>query len=450
MTKAKPKLKPNLSKKQLSRRQQEQAQLRWIWISVGGLVVLVILLLAIGLIVQSRQAIAIVNNKPVRVSDYQKRLRFWASNYNSSAGPDAFLRLDEEQKTGFYEQVADQMILEAIIEQEAAKNGVSVSNDEIDIEIEEQWFGHYRNPPTPTPSPTPDSQATPLPAGTPLPTATPDTPEAYQEQYGEFVENVLKPARLSETDFRRIVRANLLRQKMQPVLVPTVPTEEEQVHFRYILAADAMQAAQIRADLESGTTTEVQARHILVDTEQEALDILKRLQDGEEFAALATELSIDESNKDEGGDLGWFGRGQMVFEFEQAAFGGEIGVYPTPVQTQFGFHVLEILAREDRPYTDQDAMTDAGWYGKSELAEYFGPLFAEVLFTSEPGLLPDPVPTEYGVVIVELFERAVRQLDETEQEARRQTLFEQRLQEIRDEANIEDRWDASMVPPILP
>jgi parvulin-like peptidyl-prolyl isomerase len=112
--------------------------------------------------------------------------------------------------------------------------------------------------------------------------------------------------------------------------------------------------------------------------------------------------------------------------------------------------VLEILAREERPYTAEEAMTDAGWYGKLELSERFGAVFAETLFNSQVGLLPDPVPTEFGVAIVELLERAERQLDEMDQEAKRQALFEQRLQELRDQADVEDKWDLSMVPPSLP
>lgn len=447
MAKTKPRSKPRLTKKQMSRRQREQQQLRWIWIGVGALTAMIVILLTIGLIAQNRQPMAMVNGEPVRVIEYQKRLRFWASNYNNSAGPGAFSRLEEQQKTDFYQQVADQLIEEALIEQKAAEQGISVSEDEIEIEIEEQWFGHYRTPPTPTPSPTPNPQATPTPpAGTPLPTATPDTPEAYQEQYDAFVENVLKPARLSEADFRRIVRATLLRDKLEPVLVPTVPTEEDQVRFRYLSATDATQAAQMRADLEAGFRTEVHARHILVSTEQAALEVLERLGQGEDFAALAAELSEDESNKDQGGDLGWFGRGQMVPEFEQAAFEGEIGIYPTPVETQFGFHVIEILAREQRPYTADEAMIEAGWYGKSELAERFGPLFAEILFDSEIGLLPDPVPTEFGVAIVELQEHAVRELDEMDQETKRATLFNQRLEELREQAEIQDTWSPDMVP----
>jgi parvulin-like peptidyl-prolyl isomerase len=191
---------------------------------------------------------------------------------------------------------------------------------------------------------------------------------------------------------------------------------------------------------------EVQARHILVDTAEAAQDILNRLQAGEDFVALAAELSTDESNKDQGGDLGWFGRGQMVSEFEQAAFEGEIGVYPTPVQTQFGYHVIEILERREQPYTVDEALTDAGWYGKSELAERFGPIFSEVLFESEIGLIPEPVPTEFGVALVELQERAVRPLDEMDQETKRADLFEQQLNELREQAEIEDLWDASMIP----
>jgi parvulin-like peptidyl-prolyl isomerase len=445
---AKPKSKPhrNLTKKALSRHQREQKQLRYLWIGVGVLSIVLVAILATGLIVENRQPLAIVNGQRIRVIDYQKRIRFWVSNYQDTAGPDAFANLEEEQKTSFYQQVADQLIQEAIIEQEADKYDIVVSKDEIEIEIEEAWFGHYRTPPTPTPSPTPDPDAPPVDAGTPLPTATPDTPEAYQEQYDTFVQNVLKPARLSEADFRRIVRATLLRDKLKKAMVPSVPTEEEQVRFRYLTATDAAELTQARIDLERGFTVEVHARHILVDTEQEALDVLQRLAAGEDFAALAAELSTDTSNKDQGGDLGFFGRGQMVPAFEQAAFSGDIGVYPTPVETEFGFHVIEILERRETPYTADEAMTQAGWYGKSELAQTFGPTFAEMLFGSEIGILEDPVPTTTGIAIVELQERAVRALDEREQEQKRDTLFEQRLAEIREEATITDMWDASMVP----
>ena len=434
-----------LTRKQISRRKREQRQLRWVWIGVGIVTALVVVTLAIGLILQNTQSVATVNDDAIRVGDYQKRLRFWVNYYNQQM-PGAFDNLDAEQRTGFYRDVVDQLIEEKLIRQEAQKNGLSVSNEEIQREIEETWFQHYRTPPTPTPSPTPDPEATPPEPTTPLPTPTPDTEEAFQVRYQEFVDQVLEPARLDEAYFRQFVETSLLRGKLETALVPTVPTEEDQVHFRYTTAQDDEDARRIMADLASGVTEQVHARHILVDTPEEADLVLQRLQQGEDFSALAAELSTDESNRDQGGDLDWFGRGQMVPEFEQAAFEGEIGLYPTPVETQFGHHVIEILEREDRPFDADQELIDAGWYGKPDLAERFGPLFAEMLFNSEIGLLPNPVPTEFGVAVVELLEHAVQELDEDDQDTRRAQLFQDRLDEIREEADIQDSWDASMVP----
>jgi len=87
---------------------------------------------------------------------------------------------------------------------------------------------------------------------------------------------------------------------------------------------------------------EVHARHILVKTEDEAKAVIKALDEGKDFAALAKEKSTD-PNKSDGGDLGFFKKGQMVPEFETAAFALEVGAYTKePVKTQFGFHVIKL------------------------------------------------------------------------------------------------------------
>ncbi|MGF0539692.1 peptidylprolyl isomerase [Agrobacterium sp. ES01] len=87
---------------------------------------------------------------------------------------------------------------------------------------------------------------------------------------------------------------------------------------------------------------EVHARHILVKTEDEAKAIIKELDEGKDFVELAKEHSTD-PNKSEGGDLGYFGKGRMVPEFEEAAFAMEPGTYSkVPVKTQFGFHIIKV------------------------------------------------------------------------------------------------------------
>jgi peptidyl-prolyl cis-trans isomerase C len=92
-------------------------------------------------------------------------------------------------------------------------------------------------------------------------------------------------------------------------------------------------------------TTQVRASHILVKTEDEANRVLKRISDGEEFQKVARRFSSCPSGKN-GGDLGWFGKGQMVPEFEEAAFAADAGKVIGPVKTQFGYHVIKITGKK--------------------------------------------------------------------------------------------------------
>jgi peptidyl-prolyl cis-trans isomerase C len=100
---------------------------------------------------------------------------------------------------------------------------------------------------------------------------------------------------------------------------------------------------------------EIRARHILVKTEEEAKAIIKDLDSGKDFIEIAKEKSTD-PNKSEGGDLGYFGKGRMVPEFEAAAFALEKGAYSKePVKSQFGFHIIKIedKRKQQPPALDQ-------------------------------------------------------------------------------------------------
>jgi len=94
---------------------------------------------------------------------------------------------------------------------------------------------------------------------------------------------------------------------------------------------------------------EVQARHILVGSEEEAKKLAERVGAGEDFAKLAKENSGDAGSKEQGGMLGFFGRGQMVPQFEEAAFALEKGAVSKPVQSQFGWHVIKVEDRRQKP-----------------------------------------------------------------------------------------------------
>lgn len=105
------------------------------------------------------------------------------------------------------------------------------------------------------------------------------------------------------------------------------------------------EAVRARYDKEIANTppvNEIKASHILVKTEEEARAIIKALDEGADFAELAKEKSTDGAAAN-GGDLGFFGPGRMVPEFEKAAFALEVGAYSKePVQTQFGYHVIMV------------------------------------------------------------------------------------------------------------
>lgn len=148
--------------------------------------------------------------------------------------------------------------------------------------------------------------------------------------------------------FRRrieIESMRILREMFLNNLAATVLTDEALEQYYQETVA-----------LEGGEV-EIRARHILVDTEAEAADIVAELEEGADFEQLARERSTGPSAA-AGGDLGYFDRSRMVPEFGNAAFELKAGEISSPVQTQFGWHVIKVEDRRESPPPPLEAVAD--------------------------------------------------------------------------------------------
>jgi len=336
-----------LSKKQLSRRVREERQKRILYTLLGVTALAVILVLGFGFyqeyIAKPSAPVALVHGQPISTRDYQQMVKYRRFELANQAAmlQDQLSRLDptkedeqflvqylqqqiqqlQSQSISLPLQVLDDMIDEQLILQEAARRNIIVTPDEVQQEVE-QLFGYERNPPTPTPVPTAVVEGeTP----TPVPTIAPMSRGEFEKNYSEYVLTLRQQIGLSEEAFRSLFELNVYRSKLQEALAEEVPTTGDQVH----------------------------ARHILVETEEEAQAVLQRLE-AEDFAALANELSMDTGTED--GDLGWFSRGQMVTEFEEVAFALEPGETSQPVETTFGYHIIQVLDRDPDHTLDETAL----------------------------------------------------------------------------------------------
>jgi peptidyl-prolyl cis-trans isomerase D len=404
-----PRKQPNVTKKHMARAERERRQTRIITLVAVFVMVVVIGLVGFGLfeqnVLKARQPVATVNGQRITTREYEQQVRVQRANLVNNAiqianiidqfgGDPAFAGqfMSQLQQIQFQlipsvlgPQVLDQMINSLLVRQEAERRGITVSREEVDREMEE-ILGFYEGgtptptttsapvptstlspiqmtlvPPTATPTetavptetpaagegestpeaaateaptataeptftPTPAGPVTPTPTSTPAPTATPFTREGFQGLYQDWIGN-FESQGVTEATIRRLVEDQLLRDKL----------------LEDILAEEGAERVQ----------EQVWARHILVETEVEAADIKAQLDAGADFCALAAEHSQDGS-ANSCGDLGWFYRARMVQPFSEAAFSMEIGEIRGPVESEHGFHVIQVLGREVRQLNDSE------------------------------------------------------------------------------------------------
>jgi hypothetical protein len=376
-----------------SRNQREAESNRLVLIAAGVLAAVIVVILGgalfIDTLVRPAQAVASVGGVNVSTRDFQNRVIYerWrqgnliAQYYNSPFGqqqltdtnsPIGQLYRDLGSTFLFGKRILDQMVDETTVAIYAKEKGITVSETEIDKSLNEQ-FGYEPDPktatpsptptitptplvsPTPSPSPTTPPTATPLPAGTPtatatiaptatvtpfptgLPTNTPgatEQKENFNKQTSDVFKSAAKLTGFSEAEIRDQFRQELYRQELLKKVKESVGGKLEPIQEQN------------------------KARHILVTTEDQAKDVIAALQAGESFAALAKAVSTDTSSGANGGELGWATRGQYVKEFEEYVWTtGKIGEVSAPIKTQFGFHIIQLTAKENRPLSPEQQQT---------------------------------------------------------------------------------------------
>lgn len=398
-----------LTKKHLARLEKEKRQNRILTIGIVTIVAVIAILVLVSqfssnistwyysTFVSSRAA-AKVGESEITVEQFNHRVQYeryqlvstfttYASSYFASFFQSQLLdvqnQLDDTLQFG--SDVLDKMIGEQALILKAQQMGITVTDEEVEAEIQanldffpsgtptttdptatitfyptstlnsQQSTLSYRAPtaipPTETPIsaeaqstldaeiaaatatqaaiPTATVDLTPTAEPTITPTATAYTYNAYQDYYATIVSSLETNAGFTEAELREYVRTILYERKVYAEVSKSVATEQEMVW----------------------------ARHILVADEETANTIIEKLNAGEEWNSLCAYYSTDTSNSSDGGDLGWFAKGAMVTEFETAAWALEIGEVSAPVKTEYGYHIIQVLGHEVRQLSADELST---------------------------------------------------------------------------------------------
>ncbi|MBV8153138.1 MAG: peptidylprolyl isomerase [Candidatus Eremiobacteraeota bacterium] len=215
-------------------------------------------------------SIATVNGQPISQSDFEAKL----------------------ETSPVARNILQQMVQEALIDQYAKNNNITVTDAEIAAR-EDQLKANFPN--------------------------------------GSWDE-MLKSRNLTEADVKNALREQIVLDKALAKQVTITPAQVKQYFDKNHAAFDKPE--------------QVQARHILVADLATANKIEAQLKSGANFADLAKQYSTDPGSKDKGGDLGWFRRGQMVPAFDKVAFTLPVGSISQPVKSPFGYHIIQVEGKQ--------------------------------------------------------------------------------------------------------
>lgn len=249
-------------------------------------------------------AVVRVNDSFVTAHDYEGLVQRYVQHYKNMYGVDLESPEMNQQLLQLQDMILQQLIINSLLLQIASQMEIVVTEEDIDQEAQEIMMNF------------PDAESFSL----------------ALEQSGYTME-----------EFREDMKTQVITRRLEDILFDPDAVAQEDVEEYYQMNKDYWSEEEM-----------VHAAHILVETEEQALDLENYLEEGHSFQELAGQYSLCPSGS-EGGDLGFFARGQMVIPFEEAAFQLAVGEVSGPVATDFGWHLITLNERKDAvEYTFQE------------------------------------------------------------------------------------------------
>jgi peptidyl-prolyl cis-trans isomerase SurA len=365
------------TKKQIARSRREARQRRIIWAAVAALAAIIVIVLTIGLlqelVLKPGRPVATVNGVKLPTDDYQALLQYRRYNLhleisNLQNGLQSLDASDEanELLINFYQQqlgqlqtaldtiadtALDELIDDELVRQKAEELEITVSDDEVQETINEQiqqaMTAASQQAITDT-----EQIVTP----TPIP----------QDQLDEFYRNAIDNMGLSNREFRDILERSLLRNKVQEHLASQVPTTGQVVHVQMIMT----------------------------DSEEEALAAQQRVEEGEDFASVAADVSVASDATENGGDMGWLTPDQLASRYGEdlADHVSSLAVDEMgQVQSNETFYVVEVLERDENGPLPEEVLTPRQ---NSALEDWLAEQKASPDVQIERLLEPDQIPPD--------------------------------------------------------
>lgn len=367
----------------VTRAERESRLQRWVLIGTGVTIAMVVLILVgaivVELLVTPNSTAARVADESISISAFQERVRLERAILNSrinnyvsllsASGLDVNQFAGQEPLRGWLAQVQnpdqlgssilDIMIEDVLIRQEAASLGIAVGQEQLDVQINaflglippsRETEAALVPPPTAVPSATRTPLVSPTPRLQPTVTLTPavEEPGATATIAVDATATWTPVPPTITPTFEEVEQEQAdLREQILSDLASTARISEERLdEFFEALALREALAAERSGLVDS--LMHVNARHILVSEEDTAANLMAALNEGESFAALAMANSLDTASGNSGGELGWAPVSNYVRPFAETALAAEPGAVVGPVQSEFGWHIIQVRAREER------------------------------------------------------------------------------------------------------